>query len=99
MPTDPSAAPPAPTPAPTPSRRARARRETAELSVVTERTRTSGFWGNRQPRAISEAVTMIAPEPPPQPQSTRAPTAKAGRPGTSDDFLEEVATNVLPPES
>ncbi len=94
MPTDPSAAPPAPAP----PRRARARRETAELTVVHERTRTSGFWGNRPPRAMSEAVTMIAPEPTPPPTSTRAPTAKAGRAGTADDFLEEVATNVLPPE-
>jgi hypothetical protein len=96
MPTDPSAAPPPAEPAP--PRRARARRETAELTVINERARTSGFWGNRQPRPISEAVTMIAPEPTPQPPSTRAATAKAGRASSSDDFLEEVATNVLPPE-
>ncbi len=66
--------------------------------MVNERTRTSGFWGNRPPRAMSEAVTMIAPDPSTQPTTTRAPTAKAGRPSTSDDFLEEVATNVRAPE-
>ncbi|MBL0217718.1 MAG: hypothetical protein IPQ07_28055 [Myxococcales bacterium] len=99
-PTDPSAAP-APDAVPAPSgRRARARRETAELTVVTERTRTSGFWGNRPPRAMSEAVTMISGDPAPKPTTTtaRAPTANARRPSTSDDFLEEVATDVLTSE-
>jgi hypothetical protein len=92
-PTDPA---PAPTPGQAPAgRRPRARRETAELTVH-ERARTSGFWGNRQPRALSEAVTMIAPEPEPKPKSARAPTANARRPGSgSDDFLDEVATNVV----
>ena len=93
-PTDPD---PAPTPAAAPTgRRPRARRETAELTAINERTRTSGFWGNRQPRAISEAVTMIAPEPDPKPKTARAPTANARRPSSgSDDFLDEVATNVV----
>lgn len=63
--------------------------------MVTERARTAAFWGNRAPRAISEAVTMIAPEPAPQPKATRAPTVPARRPGTGgDDFLEEVPTDV-----
>lgn len=62
--------------------------------MVTERARTSGFWGNRPPRAMSEAVTMIAGEPAPKPTTTRAPTANARRPTTSDDFLEEVPTDV-----
>jgi hypothetical protein len=91
-PTDPNVAPPPPLAAPS-GRRARARRETAELPV-NERARTSGFWATRQPRAISAPVTVISTETP-KPKSTRAPTANAKRPGTSDDFLEEVATNVI----
>jgi len=90
--TEPAAPPPPPDPAP---RRQRARRETAELTVVTERSRTSGFWGNRPPRAISEAVTMIAPDPAPKPKTTRAATVPARRPSTgADDFLEEVPTDI-----
>jgi len=89
--TEPAATPPPPEPT---GRRPRARRETAELTVVTERSRTSAFWGNRQPRAISEAVTMIAPDPAPKPKTTRAATVPA-RPSTSaDDFLEEVPTDI-----
>ncbi len=92
--TEPAAPPPPPDPPPT-GRRQRARRETAELTVVTERSRTSAFWGNRPPRAISEAVTMIAPDPMPKPTTTRAATVPARRPSTgADDFLEEVPTDV-----
>lgn len=62
------------------------------------RARTSGFWGNRPPRAMSESVTMIA-DPATKPNSTRAETATGRRPGSaSDDFLEEVATNVVTEE-
>ena len=92
--TEPAAPPPPPDPAPS-GRRQRARRETAELTVVTERSRTSAFWGNRPPRPISEAVTMIAPEPAAKPQTTRAATVPARRPSTgADDFLEEVPTDI-----
>lgn len=87
--TEPAAPPPPPDPAPT-GRRPRARRETAELTVVTERTRTAAFWGNRPPRAMSEAVTMIAPEPAPRAES--APPTRAAT--SSDDFLDEAATDV-----
>lgn len=91
--TEPAAPPPPPDPAP--PRRPRARRETAELTVVTEPLKTSGFWGNRPPRAISEAVTMIAPDPAPKPKTTRAATVPARRAATdADDFLEEVPTDV-----
>lgn len=63
--------------------------------MVTERSRTAAFWGNRPPRAISEAVTMIAPDPAPKPKTTRAATVPARRPATgADDFLEEVPTDV-----
>ena len=43
---------------------------------------------------------MIAGDPAPKPAAitTRAPTANARRPTTSDDFLEEVATDVLTSE-
>ena len=91
-PTDPNVAPPPPLVAPS-GRRARARRETAELPVH-ERARTSGFWAGRQPRAVSAPVTVISTEVP-KPKSTRAATVNARRPGTSDDFLEEAATNVV----
>jgi hypothetical protein len=92
--TEPAAPPPPPDPAPT-GRRQRARRETAELTVVTERSRTAAFWGNRPPRAISEAVTMIAPDPTPKPKSTRAATVPARHASTgADDFLEEVPTDI-----
>lgn len=90
--TEPAAPPPPPDPAPT-GRRPRARRETAELTIVTERARTAAFWGNRAPRAISEAVTMIAPDP--APKATPPTTVPATRPSTGgDDFLEEVPTDV-----
>jgi hypothetical protein len=92
--TEPAAPPPPPDPAPT-GRRPRARRETAELTIVAERSRTQGFWGNRPPRAISEAVTMIAPAPAPKPTTTRAATVSARRPSTgADDFLDEAATEI-----
>ena len=62
------------------------------------RARTAGFWSNRQPRPISESVTVIATDAP-KPKSTRAPTAGAKRPTTgTDDFLEEGPTNVAPEE-
>jgi len=48
---------------------------------------------------MSESVTMIAPEPAPAPVTVRAPTANARRPSSGgDDFLEEVATNVVTDE-
>ncbi|MBA3461496.1 MAG: hypothetical protein H0T46_16160 [Deltaproteobacteria bacterium] len=96
-PTDPNVAPPPPLAASS-ERRARARRETAELTTVNERARTSGFWATRQPRAGSAPVAVISTEPrpsSPSAMSTRAPTANARGPGTSDDFVEEVATNVI----
>ena len=64
------------------------------------RARTQGFWNQRQPRAMSEAVAVIAT--PPKGVSTattRAATERARRPSTGQDvFLEEVATNVVPEE-
>jgi hypothetical protein len=101
-PTDKNLVPPPPSDdAPAP-RRPRAKRETAELPVMT-RTRTQGFWNQRQPRPNSEAVTVIATPPrgtrTVNAESTRAPTARARRPSTgSDDFIEEVPTNVVPDE-
>jgi len=48
---------------------------------------------------MSESITMIAPDPDPQPAATRAPTKNVRRPSSgADDFAEEVATGVLPPE-
>lgn len=79
-------------------RRPRARRETSELTIVTERARTSQFWGNRPPRAMSESVTMIVPEPaaPIATGSGRVPVARGTTSpvAASDDFLDEVPTNV-----
>ena len=64
------------------------------------RARTQGFWAQRQPRPNSEAVAVIAT--PPRgvaTASTRAATVRTRRPSTGqDDFLEEVATNVVPEE-
>jgi len=100
-PTDQNAAPPPPSTEPAP-RRPRAKRETAELPVMT-RARTQGFWNQRQPRAMSEAVAVIATPPSgtrtAEPTTTRAPTVRSRRPSTgADDFLEEAATNVVTEE-
>ena len=67
------------------------------------RARTQGFWNQRQPRAMSEAVAVIATPPTgtraAAASTTRAPTVRTRRPTTgSDDFLEEVATNVVDEE-
>ena len=67
------------------------------------RARTQGFWNQRQPRAISEAVAVIATPSKPATKATRAPTVRTRRStssgGTSgDDFLEEVPTNVVTEE-
>jgi len=64
------------------------------------RARTQGFWNQRQPRANSEAVAVIAT--PPKgvaTQNVRAPTVRTRRASTgADDFLEEAATNVVTDE-
>lgn len=65
------------------------------------RARTQGFWNQRQPRAMSEAVAVIATPAKQESKATRAPTVRSRRPsstGGSDDFLEEVATNVITEE-
>ena len=65
------------------------------------RARTQGFWNQRQPRAMSEAVAVIATPTKPETKPARAPTVRTRRAsstGNSDDFLEEVATNVVPEE-
>lgn len=63
------------------------------------RAQTQGFWNQRQPRAMSEAVAVIATPTKPATKATRAPTVRTRRPSTAgDDFLEEVATNVVSEE-
>ncbi len=63
------------------------------------RAQTQGFWNQRQPRSSSESITVIATPTKPPTKATRAPTVRTRRPstsgGTSDDFLEEVPTNVV----
>jgi len=95
-PTDKNVVPPPPASDEPAGRRPRAKRETAELPVMT-RARTQGFWNQRQPRPMSEAIAVIAT--PPKgvaTATTRAATVRTRRPSTGqDDFLEEVATNVV----
>lgn len=64
------------------------------------RARTQGFWNERQPRAMSEAIAVIKTPPTGvATQSVRAPTVRTRRASTAgDDFLEEVATNVVTEE-